>query len=131
MGNFYSRLKAYKKDNRISYKELGAVIGKNEDAFRMALKRETFSQLEVDKLSELFIETKKTEPTIEDLLAERVLKILGDNIKGKDQEILDRLKEVMRGIKNLFELVDELSDKVEKMEEDIKEGNELIRNKKM
>lgn len=136
MGNFYSKLKAYKIDNRVSYKELGAVIDKNEDAFRMALKRETFSKLEIEKLSELFIETKKTEQestkkssSMEELLSNALIEKLHPLIKeatGNRRLVIDNSKAILELIQHLILDVDELKDHIEELKEEMDKVREQV-----
>lgn len=54
MDNFYDKLFLEKKKRKLTNADLGKAIGKNADAFRMALSRKKLSDLEKEKLSNLF-----------------------------------------------------------------------------
>lgn len=47
MEDFYDRVLQIKKMHRLNNQQLGDVIGLSGDAFRMALKRESFSALQI------------------------------------------------------------------------------------
>ncbi|MFH6770043.1 hypothetical protein V8G56_14925 [Gaetbulibacter aquiaggeris] len=47
---FYNKLKYYKATKKISWKEIGAVIDKEEATIRIAVKRESLSDLEKKEL---------------------------------------------------------------------------------
>jgi len=50
MGEFYIWLKKIKKDKKLNFSDLGAIIGMSSDAFRMAVKRESLSVLEKSEI---------------------------------------------------------------------------------
>tara|TARA_Y100000296_G_C5113890_1_gene226652 strand:+ start:129 stop:878 length:750 start_codon:yes stop_codon:yes gene_type:complete len=52
--DIYERIEAYKKEYRFSHKHMGALIGKSADAFRMAVKRKSLGELEIEKLEKIF-----------------------------------------------------------------------------
>ncbi len=54
--DFYQQLKSYKETSGLSNKELGGHIKMSGDAFRMAVKRESLSELEKQTLEPLFID---------------------------------------------------------------------------
>lgn len=54
MNNFYDVLAAYKAKNKLKNKDLGSIIGKSGEAFRMAVVRKSLSKLEQEKFQELF-----------------------------------------------------------------------------
>ena len=52
--DFYKQLKYYKANNNISWKDIGAVIDKEEATIRIAVKRESLSDLEKKELEKMF-----------------------------------------------------------------------------
>lgn len=48
--DFYEQLEKYKKTNRLTNEEIGALVDKKSEAFRIALKRKSLSKLEIDLL---------------------------------------------------------------------------------
>lgn len=54
MSDFYDRIGKEKKARKLNNIQLGAIINKNGDAFRMALKRKSLSKLEIEKLEQYF-----------------------------------------------------------------------------
>lgn len=52
--DFYNELKRLKKKLKLNNEQMGKVIDKNGDTFRKALNRQSFSKLEIEKLSEEF-----------------------------------------------------------------------------
>ena len=52
MTNFYSELKKFKELNNLTYSHLGKVISVSGDTFRMAVSRETFSDIRIEKLTQ-------------------------------------------------------------------------------
>lgn len=59
MKDFYDKLVVYKSKNKLNYSDLGKIVNKSGDAFRMAVTRESFTDLEKAELSKLF-ENEKT-----------------------------------------------------------------------
>ncbi|TSE05391.1 hypothetical protein [Aquimarina algiphila] len=54
--DFYELLKLYKKDNSLSYGDIGSHINMSADAFRMAVTRKSLSNLQKQALEPLFID---------------------------------------------------------------------------
>lgn len=54
MSDFYSALLEYKHDNKLNNSDLGGIINKSGDAFRMAISRKSLTKLEIEKLEKLF-----------------------------------------------------------------------------
>jgi hypothetical protein len=82
---FYEELKKYKERNGLNNRDLGEIIGKSPDAFRIAVKRESLTALEKDVLEKLFalpdFNEQKKPPTelearFEDIVARRVIEII-------------------------------------------------------
>lgn len=53
----YEQITEYKLSKRLTNAEMGELIGKSGEAFRMALKRKSLSQLELEKIKSLFDES--------------------------------------------------------------------------
>ncbi len=53
MKNFYDELKEFKESKKMTYKDLGQLISVDADTFRMAMKRESFSELRKEKLKSI------------------------------------------------------------------------------
>lgn len=68
--DFYEQLIAYKSVNKMSYEDLGALIGKSGDAMRMAVKRRSLSVLEIERIEQEFDETNKNFTNEQDLVNE-------------------------------------------------------------
>lgn len=68
---------------------------------------------------------------IEYLIAQRVSELVKKELKERDAYVEKVLKELMESIIHLIPLVDQMSRKLDKIERDINEGKDLIRNKKM
>lgn len=73
----------------------------------------------------------KKELSIEELIAQRVSELVKKELKERDAYVEKVLKELMESIIHLIPLVDQMSRKLDKIERDINEGKDLIRNKKM
>lgn len=52
--DIYAQIKEFKLSQRLTNSDIGAVIGKTGEAFRMAVKRKSLNSLEVEKLEEHF-----------------------------------------------------------------------------
>lgn len=54
MSDIYEQIILQKNSRKLSNNDLGKVIGKTGDAFRMSLKRKSLNQLEIEKLEQYF-----------------------------------------------------------------------------
>jgi len=52
--DFYSNIQRIKKDKKLTNADFGAIIGMSSDAFRMAVKRESLSELEKKEIENYF-----------------------------------------------------------------------------
>ncbi|MEJ1221746.1 hypothetical protein [Sediminicola sp. 1XM1-17] len=52
--SFYDRLRIYKAQNKVGYKDMGEVLDMTDATIRMALKRESLSELQKNRLQEVF-----------------------------------------------------------------------------
>jgi hypothetical protein len=62
MVEFYEKLKQYKSDNKLNNQQLADIVLMNADQFRMSVRREALSKLEIQKLEQVF-NGYVTEPT--------------------------------------------------------------------
>ncbi len=53
MEDFYERLKQFKKNNKLTFSDLGRIISVSADAFRMALNKRNFSELRKERIIEV------------------------------------------------------------------------------
>ncbi|MFC4636666.1 hypothetical protein ACFO3O_22365 [Dokdonia ponticola] len=52
--NFYEKLLSYKALNKLSWKDIGDIIGKEQATIRIAVRRESLSDLEIREIEEKF-----------------------------------------------------------------------------
>lgn len=78
MDDFYERIFDFKKRHKLNNQVLGAVIGVSGDAFRMSLKRMSFSSLQIKELEQFFALTDKPIVDESDLSSEEVLKSVSE-----------------------------------------------------
>jgi len=78
--NFYDQLQSIKKDKKLTNANIGGIIGMSADAFRMAIKRESLSELEKNEIEKYFessekIEKQKVEKQPELYISENVMNV--------------------------------------------------------
>lgn len=111
--NLYILLEQIKKSLRLTNSDLGAVINKNGDAFRKALKRGSLSDYELLELAKAIMEMKKHEtPEQTDLVMlfeneikkkiQKTKSLILDKILTEEQE--QELKERIKGDPAYFDL---------------------------
>lgn len=129
MEDFYKKLAEFKKDKGLKNKELGRFIDKSPDAFRVAVKRKSLSELEKEKISDLFGSEQKpnklqAQNRFEDIIAQKVRELNKkefeaihkklDNLKTQNrdinelliglasvyEEILNRVSDIQKSVKN-------------------------------
>ena len=107
MKDFYTKITEFKRSKGVTNEQLGSIIGKKEPAFRIALKRKSLSDLEIEKLEHYFDNTEiKKDDHLED--------------KNKIIALLEENKSLSKKIDNLTEVIlanslciDELKDMCE------------------
>lgn len=121
MDNFYEKLAAFKKDKDLSYRELGSFINKTSDAFRVAVKRESLSELEKEKISELFGSEQKPNKLQS---PDKIENILGESVYKKIKPVLDELRS---DNKMLYEILMNQNLIIEEMKQKIEETLEAVK----
>ena len=83
MDDFYSKISRLKGEKKLTNSDLGAIINKKPDAFRIALKRESLSKLEIERLENYFTKTeqgntqeKSPNDRFEDIVAKKVMELM-------------------------------------------------------
>lgn len=98
MDIFYKKLASWKSSKGLNNTELGRIIGKSEPAFRMAVKRESLTDLEKEKLENYFENSSKdrndTEKRFEDIVAEKVYENLYPVLRRMTDELLESLSSI-------------------------------------
>lgn len=104
MPNFYDQLHLFKKRHKINNEELGKVVDKSMDAFRMALSRKSLTPLEVkaltefmtdrDQLTKLEEEVSKYQVTDKKKLLKIAVQFVENYQQLKDFEIVKNLIEI-------------------------------------
>jgi hypothetical protein len=99
MKDFYTKITEFKRSKGVTNEQLGSVIGKKEPAFRIALKRQSLSDLEIEKLEHYFDNTEiKKDDRLED--KNKIIELLEQQVKSNNEikELLQELKEMKRGV---------------------------------
>lgn len=98
---FYKELIEYKARNKLKNHELGSLIDKTGEAFRMAIKRMSLSKLEMETLQKLFDNEQKIEqikvkePTTEYKLKDK------NYYKDKYIEVLEENRELHKELRRI------------------------------
>lgn len=119
--DFYKRLVTEKAQRNLNYRDLGAVIGKSQDAFRVAVKRKSLTDLEKKAIEKFFgskqehhNEIELTTPNrIEDIVAKKIIQDLKPFIE-KSAEMRQVNQDALNRSSVLLSM---LIDKVEELEE--------------
>ncbi|MFC4632977.1 hypothetical protein ACFO3O_03615 [Dokdonia ponticola] len=59
--NFYEKLLSYKALNKLSWKEIGDIIGKEQATIRIAVTRESLSELEIREIENIFFKDQNSD----------------------------------------------------------------------
>ena len=126
MSDFYKRLIQYKEDESLTNSDLGRLISVSGDTFRMGIKRESFSDIRIKKLTaimdgehssyadtDLFLEKDNVKVSVDEMIVFFILNIKKIKNVGK----LDRLIEAINSVENIDKynnLINEI-DKIKKL----------------
>jgi predicted RNA-binding protein YlqC (UPF0109 family) len=91
--DFYSRLPYLKKTLKLTNEDLGLIIGKKADAFRLAIVKKSLKDYDINELEKLFenqnpstiTEPAKPPTKLEDNLIQDYIKTLKQLIEAKDE----------------------------------------------
>ncbi len=134
MDNFYEKLDEFKEANKLTYSDLGAMIGVNPDTLRMGHKRKSLNQERIRKLTiviegeqneggdivlkELYLEKKGVK-----ISASEMINFLTINVK--QIEASGRLKKLISAINSIRNI-----DEYNNLNEEIKQIKELLKRNK-
>lgn len=106
MEDFYDKLVVYKSKNKLNYSDLGKIVNKSSDAFRMAVSRKSFTDLEKVELLKLFDneinQLNEPQTTYQEDLAEYNKELSNYKVKTID-ELRDVAYKFLANEKELYE----------------------------
>jgi len=121
MDDFYSKISRIKEERKLTNSDIGAIVDKKPDAFRIALKRESLSKLEIERLENYFVKTEQVkaqkEPSnerFEDIVARKVsennrLQLI--NIGEYHQTVLNELAKQSVRMQQLLIYLEEMEER--------------------
>ena len=124
MEHFYRKLQRIKDEQNLTNIELGSIIDKKGDAFRIAVKRQSLSKLEIDRLENYFGnseqgKTKETPPRevrFEDLVAKKVYDKMESDLEYFKNNSLEINQSLALGLLNMDKLKDEMKEMKKKID---------------
>ncbi len=135
MSDFYEKLKTYKESNGLTFNELGKIISVSGDTFRMAMNRQTFSELRKKKILSA-INNEQNEQSSSHLhywkggvkiSLDEMISFFTTNIKSiKETGKLDVLIQAINTVENIDQY-NRLNDEIEKIKDLLARNKELLK----
>lgn len=136
MNDFYEDLKKFKENNSLTYSELGAMISVSGDTFRMAMNRQTFTDLRKNKLysiirneqNELGIDANLSfakdgvRISIDEMLSFIIINIKSINNSGKLEKLIAAINTV-----NNIDKYNSLSDEIASIKKLLARNKDLLK----
>ena len=141
MDDFYLKISRIKEERKLTNSDLGTIIDKKPDAFRIALKRESLSKLEIERLENHFAKTEQNNTQVEslndrfeDIVAKKVMDLMDARWKNSekyDEIIVFRLAKQTEKMELMQIYLERMRQTLEQFEKTlIKEAIEIRKNLK-